>query len=413
MEPVPTSEAATGPVPQSQRIESLDVLRGFALLGILIINIQSFAMVWVAYVNPTVYGDLTGANYGVWLLSHLLADQKFMPIFSMLFGAGIVLMTSRRRAAGRGSAGVHYRRMGFLLLFGLLHAHLLWYGDILYHYAVCGLVVYLFRNWRARFLILLGVSSIAVPSALSLFFQCTIPFWRAQDVESFVREFAPTQDMIAAELAAYRGGWWAQMGHRAPTALMMETYVLASTVAWRAGGLMLVGMALFKLNVFSAKRSAGLYLVMVAAALVVGIPAVACGVRHNFAANWDPLKFVFLGSQYNYWASLLVSLGWVGLVMFVCKRRLWPAMRRRLAAVGRMALTNYLLQTVICTAIFYGHGLGLFGRVERVGQIAIVLAVSAVQFIISLAWLRHFRFGPAEWLWRTLVYMKAQPMRHA
>src|SRR5262249_11213765 len=133
-----------GAVPQSERIAALDVLRGVAVLGILVMNIQSFAMIGMAYINPNAYGDLTGANFWVWNLSHVFADQKFMTIFSMLFGAGIVLLTSRQEASVGRSAAVHYRRMAILLVFGLIHSYLIWYGDILVAYALCGMVAYLF-----------------------------------------------------------------------------------------------------------------------------------------------------------------------------------------------------------------------------------------------------------------------------
>ncbi len=128
------------PVAEKERIVSIDVLRGFALLGILPMNIQYFSMISAAYDNPTAYGDLHGANYWIWLFCHVLADQKFMTIFSMLFGAGILLMTSRIEATGKPSASLHYRRMGWLILFGLAHAYLLWSGDILVAYGMCGLV---------------------------------------------------------------------------------------------------------------------------------------------------------------------------------------------------------------------------------------------------------------------------------
>ena len=142
---------------EAERIQSIDVLRGFALLGILVMNVQSFAMIDSAYKIPTTYGDFQGVNYCVWLLSHLFADQKFMTIFSMLFGAGIVLMSRRREKTGLRPAAVHYRRMGVLLLFGLLHAYLLWYGDILVTYALCGMPAFLFRKVRPRRVILLGI----------------------------------------------------------------------------------------------------------------------------------------------------------------------------------------------------------------------------------------------------------------
>src|SRR5712671_5829811 len=118
-----------GPVAETERIVPMDVLRGFALLGILVMNIQSFAMVGAAFDNPTAYGDLNGGNFLVWLFSHLLADQKFLSIFSMLFGAGIVLIWQKAESSGARPARLHYRRVGWMIVFGLLHAYLLWYGD--------------------------------------------------------------------------------------------------------------------------------------------------------------------------------------------------------------------------------------------------------------------------------------------
>ncbi|UCG16284.1 MAG: DUF418 domain-containing protein [Phycisphaerales bacterium] len=390
---------------------SIDVLRGFAVLGILVMNIQSFSMIGPAYLNPTAYGDLTGTNHTVWLLSHVLADRKFMTIFSMLFGAGIVLMSSRREAAGADRAGAHYRRMGLLLLVGLLHGHLLWYGDILHAYALCGMVAYLFRRGRPGTLIAVGLASISVASALSLLFQWFLNHSPAEAVEKGVVWWTPGEADVASEIAALRGGWFEQLPHRTMTALFFQTALFAIEVSWRSGGLMLVGMGLFKLGVFSAKRSYAMYVTMAVIGFSVGIPIILYGVHRNFAAEWSFRSCFCLGAQFNYWASLLVAMGWVGLVMLVCKHSIAPKLIRTLAAVGQMAFTNYLLQTVICTTIFYGHGFGLFGQVERLGQILIVLAVWIVLLVLSPLWLRHFRFGPAEWLWRSLTYMSAPPMR--
>jgi uncharacterized protein len=402
-----------GPVTQAERIVSIDVLRGVAVLGILVMNIQSFSMIGTAYINPTVYGDLTGVNYVVWLASHALADRKFMTIFSMLFGAGIVLMTSRCEARGVRAAGIHYSRMGWLLLIGLSHAYLLWYGDILNAYALCGLIVYLFRRLRPGTLILLGLVSIAFASGLSVLFHFSVPYWSAEALESTAVWWTPSQEVIAEEIGTYRGGWVDQMSHRAVTAVFFQTVIFLVEVGWRAGGLMLVGMGLFKLGVFSAKRSSTAYATMVIVGFIVGLSLSLLGVRHNFAAQWRFEECFYLGTQFNYWGSLFVASGWVGLVMLICKHGLVPAATRTLACVGQMAFTNYLLQTVICTTIFYGHGLGLFGTVERVGQILIVLAVWVVLLVLSPLWLRFFRFGPAEWLWRSVTYMKRQPMWRA
>jgi uncharacterized protein len=409
--PQPSPPAALAPVAETERIASIDVLRGVALLGILLINIPLFAMIEAVLFNPTAYGDFTGANFAVWLVSYLIGDQKFMTLFSMLFGAGIVLMAERAEAKNLRPAGVHYRRMFWLIVIGSLHGYLLWYGDILYLYGMCGLVVYLFRRLSPRWLIPLGFLSIAVASALWLFFGWSMQFWPEEQIAGFEVEWRPPPEVIEEQLAIYRGGWIDQMAHRAPTFLEFQIMVLMIWGAWRAGGLMLIGMGLHKLGVFSARRSSSFYAVLVALGAVVGLPTVAFGVYNNLGVEFDVRYSFFFGWQFNYWGSILVSLGYVGLVMLICKGGHLAGLTSRLAAVGRMAFTNYLLHTIICTTIFYGHGFGLFGRVERLGQLAIVVAIWVFQLIVSPIWLRHFRFGPFEWLWRTLTYMKLQPMR--
>ena len=404
-------EAKFAPASESQRIVSLDVLRGFALLGILAMNIQSFAMIFSAYMNPTAYGDLTGANYWVWLLSHVLTDQKFMTIFSMLFGAGIVLLSSRVEARGQSATGVHYQRMFWLIVFGLLHAYLLWYGDILFLYGICGLVVYLFRKLSPRKLLVLGLLTIAVSSALFLFFGWSMQFWPPEALEELTQDWQPTPERTAEEVAIYQGGWLEQMNHRVPKSFEFETFVFLIWGFWRAGGLMLEGMGLYKVGVFTLKRSAGFYAALIMGALLVGIPTVSYGVHRNFTVGWDIHSSFFFGWQFNYWGSLIVSMGWIGLVMLVCQYPPLARLTRPFAAVGQMAFTNYILQTVICTTIFYGHGFGLFGQVERTGQIAIVAGVWVFQLLVSPVWLRYFLFGPLEWLWRSLTYLQWQPFR--
>jgi len=408
----PREAPALAPVTERERITALDVLRGFAVLGILAMNIQAFAMIIAAYLNPTAYGDLTGANRSVWLLTHVLVDQKFMTIFSMLFGAGIVLMTSRVEARGQPSAGLHYRRMGWLILFGLLHGYLLWSGDILYWYGMCGLIVYLFRKLPPGRLLVFGLLAIAVASGLWLFFGWSMQFWPPEVVKEFTQgRWQPPPELVAREVAAYRGSWLEQMALRVPGAFAFQTFLFLILGLWRAGGLMLVGMALFKWGMFSAKRSPVFYLALIAVAVLVGIPTILYGVHRNFAAGWEVRYSFFFGSQFNYWASILASLGWVGLIMLACQKPALAALTRPFAAVGQMAFTNYLLQTIICTTVFYGHGFGQFGQVERVGQIALVAAVWAFQLIVSPLWLRHFLFGPFEWLWRSLTYLRFQPIR--
>jgi len=403
---------AAGPVSRSDRIISIDVLRGFAVLGILIMNIQSFSMIGAAYLNPYAYGDLTGANYGVWFLSHLLADSKFMTIFSLLFGAGVVLMASRREASGRPTAGVHYRRMFWLIVFGLLHGLFLWYGDILYAYGICGLVVYLFRRRSSKFLLVAGFLVVAVASLLTMFWQVTLPYWPPEAVDQVeVEWWMPPPDTVQSELDAYRGSWSEQQPQRASRAIFMQTNHFLTETMWRAGGLMLIGMALFKLGVFGAERSRRFYLRMTSLGFGLGLPIVVYGVLYCNDSGWDVRSAFFGGSQFNYWGSLLFAAGWIGLVMLACQTGSARLVTLRLAAVGQMALSCYLLQTIICTFIFYGHGLGLYGSVSRVGQALIMLAVWAVLLVFCPFWLKRFRFGPFEWLWRSLTYMKLQPLK--
>lgn len=403
-------EGRVGPVTEAERIRSLDVLRGFALLGILVMNVQSFAMPFSAYTNPTNYGDLTGVNFAVWLTGHLLVDQKFITIFSMLFGAGIVLMTSRLQARGERPARWHYRRMLWLLLIGLLHAYALWYGDILYLYALGGMVVYPCRKWKPRTLLVTGIVLIAVACAITIFFGLSMPRWPQQEQENVRQMWTPSAQKIGEELQAYRGGWLEQMKHRVPLSFQFQTFFMLMFI-WRPLGLMLMGMALYKLGVFAAERSSTFYGRMVAAGFLLGVPLVGYGAYRNFAAGWALEYSMFYGMEYNYWGSLLVSLGWVGVLMLVCKSGALAGLTHRLAAVGQMAFTNYLLHTLLCTTIFYGHGLGWFGSVPRVGQILIVFAIWALQLIVSPLWLRHYQMGPFEWVWRSLTYGAPAPFR--
>jgi uncharacterized protein len=398
------------PTLEPERVGSIDALRGVAVLGILLLNIQSFAMPGAAYMNPTAYGDLTGANWWVWVVSHVLADQKFMTIFSMLFGAGIVLMTTGQEQRTGRSAAIHYRRMGWLILFGVLHAHLLWYGDILYFYGMCGLAAYLFRNFRPGWLMGIGLVVVAVPSLIFLTGALTLPMWGEEAVAGFNAEMNPSPDRLDAEIAAYRGSWLEQMPQRILASLSFETAMFAIWGGWRAGGLMLIGMALYKWGIFSGRRSGRFYALLTLLGLGIGIPVVAYGVKRNFEESWYGPYFLFTGSQFNYWASILVSLGYVGLVMLLAKTSGGSTLLKPFAAVGRMALTNYLMHTIICTTIFYGHGFGLFGTLERTEQLMVVVAIWIAQLIWSPLWLSKFRFGPFEWLWRSLTYLKPQPM---
>jgi uncharacterized protein len=401
-----------GPVLERERILSLDVLRGFAVLGILVMNIQSFSQIFAAYSNPTTFGgDIQGASYWIWLVSHLLADEKMMAIFCMLYGAGIVLLTSRIEARGVRALPIFLRRSFWLLVFGLMHAYLLWSGDILVSYAICGLLVYPFRKMRPARLLAIGLATLAIGSALYLLAGWSMQYWSAAQISSLERGlWQPSASDIAAQIAGYRGGWLAQMPVRAQESFLTETTGFVYLVLWRAGGLMLIGMALYKLGVLTGKLSARIYGQLAIAGALFGFPLIAYGVHRNFQEHWGVRYSFFTGSQFNYWGSVGVSLAWICLLMITTKSARLRGAVVWLAMAGRMAFSNYILETVLCTLLFYGSGLGWFAHVNRVQEVEVVLAVWMVVLAFSRFWMRYFQFGPLEWGWRSLTYRQREPL---
>lgn len=392
-----------GPTPPSERIVSLDALRGVALLGILVINVRVFSMPEATLLNPTVYGDLSGANYWAWLLGHIFAKSKFITIFSALFGAGVLLFIDAKRQKGQPAVRLQLRRTVILLVIGLLHAYLLWYGDILVAYGLLGLFLIAVRHLEARKLAgLAGVFLLFVP-VVELSTALTI------GGDAVAGQWSPTEAALQQEVATYRGGWVEQMSHRVPTSLRRQTASFVGATFWRVGGVMLLGMALYRWGVLTGERSPQLYRRLIGGG-IVGVGIVAAGVVYIEANNWSADAALFW-RQFNYWGSLLVAGGYVGLVTLYTRRRSDGPITQAFAAVGRTAFTNYLLQTVVATTVFYGHGLGLFGSVSRVEALGFVAVVWAAQILLSVAWLRAFRFGPVEWLWRTLTYGHRQPLR--
>ena len=396
------------PVEAGARIASLDVLRGFALLGILVMNIQLFSMPIAAYQNPTAWGDLSGINLGVWTLGHGLFALKFVTLFSILFGAGVALFADRIEARGGRPAGLHYRRMGWLLVFGLVHAYLFWSGDILVAYALCGFVVYLLRRRRPRTLLAAGIALFSVSSLMFLLVGAvlSLPEVPEEAIQEIEAEWAPPASELDAEIAAYRGGWREQQPQRVEHSLGAHLSAFPVVLFWFCSGLMLIGMALYRWGVLSAERSDAFYTRLAVVGLLTGAPLIGFGIWWNFAGGWTWERSMFFGVQFNYWGAVPMALGYLGLVMLAVRRGFLPGLQARLAAVGRMAFTNYLLQTLICTTIFYGHGLGLFATVERYQQLLIVFGVWALQLWLSPIWLRRFSYGPLEWLWRALTYWR-------
>jgi uncharacterized protein len=434
----PLADVSPGlPVADNARLSSVDTLRGVAVLGILAMNIVAFALPFAAYIDPMLpaleryQGPFEGANRLTWIISYLLFDQKMMSIFSMLFGAGLVLMGARNDAP---LAGRYYRRIGVLFVIGMVHAYLLWYGDILVAYALCGALLYPLRGLRPRNLIILGVGLLLISVAINALFGGLMLLFRhaALDAQGildaggtltpdqeqtlsgythFLESTRPSQEAVDASVASIRSGFVGAVRENAREAVVLQTFMFAIWTFWRALGLMLVGMGLMKLGVFAATRTPAFYSRLALAGIGLGLPLVAIGGWMQFHHGFDMPWHFALDGHFNYVGSILMALGYVGVVMRLCQSGTLAGLRRRLAAVGRMALTNYLMQTLLMTFIFYGWGLANYGRVERYQLSLFVVGTWAIQLVISPIWLSRFRFGPAEWVWRTLTYGRAQPMR--
>lgn len=403
--------AEATPVGLGERIASIDVLRGVALLGILLLNVRTFALPTAAYSSPVVAGGETPADLFAFTAVQLLADLKFMAIFSLLFGAGLIIFTSRAEARTGRSGGLHCRRMGWLLLIGLCHAWLLWWGDILVGYAVCGMAVYLLRHVRPWMQAAMGAALLCVGSLIWFGMGASVEFGGPEAVAEVGALSSPSPEALADEHAIWTGGWLDQGSMRTGLAVTLETFVLLAWVLWRAGGLMLIGMACFKWGIFDSTRRLGAHVLMLLVGFGLGLPLAWHGMSVQEACRWSGVDAFFANTLWNYWGSIGVAAGWIGVVMLLCRVNAAALIRAPLAAVGRMALSNYLAQSVLCGVIFYGWGLGYYGHFGFAGQLLIVAGIWAAQLIWSPLWLIVFRFGPMEWLWRSLSYWHLQPMR--
>ena len=427
-------EAPAEPIAASERFAAVDTLRGVAVLGILVMNIYMFAMPIAAYMDPLRAGGTEWYNLGTWYVSHILFDQKFMTIFSLLFGGGLVMMWERARARSIGFARIFFRRQVWLLVIGALHAYLIWFGDILFQYAVAGMLAYFFRKRSPRTLIVIGVLFLSVTPLLSYGSGVYIAKMAAEAEliearrdrgeaitdyqQAMLEEWATFQTFIVSsdaniqgEIDAYRGSYVDTLRHRAPIVVAMQTDNLLYFFLWRIWGLMLIGMALMKLGILSGQRDLRFYNRMLVAGYSIGIPIAAFSAYLLTAIRWDPLVTFRVGQLPNYFGSVFMAFGHIAAVMLIVKKDRLIRLMARFAAVGRMALTNYLLHSIVMTTIFYGYGLGLYGQVPRSAQMLFVAAMLGLQLWLSPLWLERFRFGPFEWLWRSLTYWRMQPMR--
>ncbi len=427
------------PVDGAERVSSVDVIRGVALMGILAMNIVNFGWPGAVYSIPIMAPEYDNADQLLWGLNHLVFDTKMMTLFSMLFGAGLVLMSDRAEGRGAKMRGVYYRRVAWLLVIGLIHSYLIWDGDILVMYASCGFLLYPVRKWSPKTLIIVGVclNLLLVPLWLG-FRNGVLPFmqqtsegyeakvkaketvqnWEKRVSEAWTemsKKEMPKREKFLEEIAIHRGSYAGIVKHRASELIWVQTLGFILFAWWFVGGRMLIGMGLMKLGVFAARLSNRAYLTMMATGYGIGLPILLFDSiwesRHDFFLDrmfWHNLEgwpILFL------YASLAVVFGHIGLVMLICRTNALPWLTRRLAAAGRMALSCYLFDSIFCTTLFYGYGFDFYGSLHRPLLYAVVLTIWTAQLLVCPLWLEKFRFGPAEWLWRSLTYWKFQPMR--
>jgi uncharacterized protein len=406
------------------RLVTLDVVRGLAVLGILLMNIIGMGLPAYAYVDPTYYGLEGPADLAAWAITYVLIDGKMRALFTMLFGASMVLIADRALARGEEPAEVHYRRMFWLLIFGLGHAWLLWYGDILVQYAVGGALAFFLWRWQSRALLAFAIGMLALQAGLTASSYPELAQERQEIAAEYAippaqldwREIAADSGYWTAEaaddqVAAYRGSFRDVFAERATMTIAFETSILLDNLpeilAFIAFGI------LFYRNGFLAGRwrPSSCRLVLLAGFLVAAPLTAALALfllRHDF----DPMVMPLAES-----ASLLlrlpIALAFAALAILLAAAKPHAWLVTRLAAAGRMAFSNYLLSSLIATTLFYGYGGGLFGQLSRAEHYLVVAGIWALILLGSKPWLDRYRYGPLEWLWRTLARGERQPMRLA
>jgi uncharacterized protein len=399
------------PVSTSDRLETLDVLRGFALLGILAMNIRAMAAPFGAYMYPYALWDYADTSRAAFVFTSVVFDLKMMGLFSMLFGAGVLLYAAKPTESGKPPRGLWFRRMFWLLLIGLVHAYLIWDGDILVPYALCGiLLLWWVRRFPAWALLTGAVVLLAVGALMSIGHGMAWDTMPEADRAEEARTWMPTREQAHEQLAGLLGSYPQVVAHRAWFVFMAETFFFLVFFFWRCGGMMLLGMSLYKWGFLDGRRSGRVYALVAGICLPAGLALAWYGsVELERIRYGMPQRTV--ADLWNYTGAVLASIGYAAVLILVVKRGALGRMRQALGAVGQMALTNYLLHSVITAVIFLGWGFGLAGRFDYAEQLLVVVAIWAFQLASSPVWMKRYRFGPAEWLWRSLTYWKRQPMR--
>lgn len=434
------SPAAIAPISQKERILLIDSLRGIALLGILLMNMPAFALPGPAIGNPALYGDPGTINYAVFYFIDWFMEGSQRALFSMLFGAGMLVFTSRlesRLGDGMLTAEMYLRRQLWLLLFGLFNAFiLLWHWDILFPYAIAGFILLAFRRLKPTHLIVAASLCLILQTARDnrnhyLERKVIVEGEAVAAIDTALVKLSDDQKASLAalnerknnsttesklkragkETKAMLGSWGDVYELRSDRSMRIETTFFYFTV-WDILLFMFVGLAFFKWGILQGSHPVKTYLWMTVLGLGIGLPLSYLRLEPLVRYNFNDFEFVRNVSFTYYEISRTIrALGIFGLIMLAYKSGWFSNLFRLMQPVGQMAFTNYLMQSLICAILFYGFGFGLFGKLQRVEIYYVVFAIWAFQIGYSNIWLRYFRFGPMEWLWRTLTYWQLQPLR--
>lgn len=430
------TDTSIAPVSKAARVPSLDVLRGIAVLGILIMNITGFGLLHQAYGNPLAGGGATGLNRLTYDIVSVGFEGTMRGIFSMLFGASIVLLTGRMEQAGAGlmAAEVHFRRMLWMMLFGIVHwTLLLWWGEILFAYSICGLLLFAVRKLSPRVHIIAAVLLLAGAAAFQTMEHhdtiagqaeaalaeaakakgATLNAEQTKAIEAWQEktgEQMPTREDAKKQRGWHSGSYPDALSGQLPFSFAFQWVTAPFWLVFDMIPFMLLGMGLLGTGVLGARAPARTYALMAAGGYAVGIPLGLYELGLLSDSDFGALAAAEANRTYQI-SRLAMVIGHLGLALSIIRAGLFGGAQRVLAAVGQMALSNYLAQTLICTALFYGFGFGLFEAFERHQLYAVVAAIWAAELIWSPLWLSRFRFGPFEWLWRSLTYWQRQPMR--
>lgn len=388
------------PISFSERIHEIDGIRGFALLGILMMNIMSFAApVMQDGMEQRVTERFTG-QYNEWTIFFIntFVTTNFYTMFSFLFGLGFYIFLSRAQYKVQSTNVLFMRRMGMLLIFGILHGVLLWYGDILWTYAVTGILLLFFYKLRPKINLIIAISILGVFTVFLLLMSMLLFAVNVPVEGAFPLPFDMTETI--------HGGSYPELIIMNSTflgiSLMNIIFLVPNVLA-----VFLIGLYAAQKGIFNnLEENKGLIGKVAAVGIGVGLPIkILTGYAVTFQ-SLDPAWAMLSMLSYTIGGPLM-SLGYIALFLIIARKL--PAVVKILQPVGQMALTNYIMQTVIMLIIFYGFN--LFNRVDAVYFIPIVLAVFAVQVIYSHFWMKVFMFGPLEWIWRTVTYLKVLPIK--